>query len=86
MSFFKIQDPNKRDEIAREMIERRKKIYQDSSNEIIYDANLQTDLSKLCKHLIESNEKMIKSIAKKERRNEKVQTSSSPPVLKSLII
>ena len=73
MSFFKIQDPNKRDEIVGEMIERRKNIYQDSLNENIYDANLQTDLSKLYKPLIESNEKMIKSIADKERRNEKVQ-------------
>ena len=73
MSFFKIQDRNKRDEIVREMIERRKKIYQDSLNENISDANFQTDLSKLYKPLIESNEKMIKSIAEKERRNEKVQ-------------
>ena len=73
MSFFKIQDPNKRDEVVREMIERRKKIYQDSLNENIYDANLQTDLSKLYKPLIESNEKMIKSMADKERSNEKVQ-------------
>ena len=72
MSFFKIQDPNKRDEIVREMIERRKKIYQDSLNENISDANFQTDLSKLYKPLIESNEKMIKSIEDKERRNEKV--------------
>ena len=73
MSFFKIQDPNKRDEIVREMIERRKKIYQDRLNENISEANFQTDLSKLYKPLIESNEKMIKSIADKERRNEKVQ-------------
>ena len=42
-------------------------------NENIYDANLQTDLSKLYKPLIESNEKMMKSIADKERSNEKVQ-------------
>ena len=68
-----MQDPNKRDEVVGEMIERRKKIYQDSLNESIYDANLQADLSKLYKPLIESNEKMIKSIAAKERRNEKVQ-------------
>ena len=73
MSFFKIQDPNKRDEIVREIIERRKKIYQDSLDENISDANFQTDLSKLYKPLIESNEKMIKSIADKERCNEKVQ-------------
>ena len=30
MPFFKIQDPNKRDEIVREMNERRKRIYEDS--------------------------------------------------------
>ena len=30
MPFFKIQDPNRRDEIVREMNERRKRIYQDS--------------------------------------------------------
>ena len=71
--FKKIQDTNKRDEIVREMNERRKKIYQDSLNENIFDANLQTDLSKLYKPLIESNEKMIMSIADKERSNEKVQ-------------
>ena len=49
MPFFEIQDLNKRDEIVREINERRKKIYQDSLNEIIYDANLQTDLTKLYK-------------------------------------
>ena len=73
MPFFEIQDLNKRDEIVREINERRKKIYQNSLNENIYDANLQTDLSKLYKPLIESNEKMMKSIADKERSNEKVQ-------------
>ena len=30
MPFFKIQDPNRRDEIVREMNERRKRIYEDS--------------------------------------------------------
>ena len=39
------------------------KIYQDSKNENIYDANLQTDLTKLYKPLIESNEKVLKKIA-----------------------
>ena len=73
MPIFEIQDLNKRDEIVREINERRKKIYQDSLNENIYDANLQTDLGKFYKPLIESNEKMIKSIADKERSNEKVQ-------------
>ena len=32
MPFFKIQDPNRRDEIVREMNERRKRIYKDSSD------------------------------------------------------
>ena len=39
MTFFKIQDPNKRDEIVREMNERRKRIYQDS---ILSDVSFQT--------------------------------------------
>ena len=63
MSFYVIQDRDKRDEIVKEINERRKKIYQDSKNENIYDANLQTDLTKLYKPLIESNEKVLKKIA-----------------------
>ena len=63
MSFYEIKDRDKRDEIVKEINERRKKIYQDSKNENIYDANLQTDLTKLYKPLIESNEKVLKKIA-----------------------
>ena len=63
MSFYVIPDRDKRDEIVKEINERRKKIYQDSKNENIYDANLQTDLTKLYKPLIESNEKVLKKIA-----------------------
>ena len=63
MSFYEIKDREKRDEIVKEINERRKKIYQDSKNENIYDANLQTDLTKLYKPLIESNEKVLKKIA-----------------------
>ena len=66
MPFYEIQDLNKRDEIVKEINERRKKIYQDSKNENIYDANLQTDLTKLYKALIESNEKILNKIADKE--------------------
>ena len=66
MPFYEIQDLNKRDEIVKEINERRKKIYQDSINENIYDANLQTDLTKLYKPLIESNEKILNKIADKE--------------------
>ena len=66
MPFYEIQDLNKRDEIVKEINERRKKIYQDSKNENIYDANLQTDLTKLYKPLIESNEKTLNKIADKE--------------------
>ena len=36
MTFFKIQDPNKRDEIVREMNERRKRIYQDSISDVSF--------------------------------------------------
>ena len=57
---------NKRDEIVKEINERRKKKYQDSKNENIYDANLQADLTKLYKPLIESNEKILNKIADKE--------------------
>ena len=39
MTFFKIQDPNKRDEIVREMNERKKRIYQDS---VLSDVSFQT--------------------------------------------
>ena len=39
MPFFKIQDPNKRDEIVREMNERRKRIYEDS----ISDSQMMSD-------------------------------------------
>ena len=66
MPFYEIQDLNKRDEIVKEINERRKKIYQDSKNENIYNANLQTDLTKLYKPLIESNEKILNKIADKE--------------------
>ena len=66
MPFYEIQDLNKRDEIVKEINERRKKIYQDSKNENIHDANLQTDLTKLYNPLIESNEKILNKIADKE--------------------
>ena len=39
MPFFKIQDPNRRDEIVREMNERRKRIYEDS----ISDSKMMSD-------------------------------------------
>ena len=39
MPFFKIQDPNRRDEIVREMNERRKRIYEDS----ISDSQMMSD-------------------------------------------
>ena len=79
MPFYEIQDLNKRDEVVKEINERRKKIYQDSKNENIYDANLQTDLTKLYKPLIESNEKILNKIADKElnKSNDKLLTEDN---------
>ena len=45
MSFLKISDSKKRDEIVKEFIERKKRIYQDSINHNLSDASFQTDLS-----------------------------------------
>ena len=77
MPFYEIQDLNKRDEIVKEITERRKNKYQDSKNENIYDAILQTNLTKLYKPLIESNEKIPNKIADKElnKSNDKELTS-----------
>ena len=47
MSFFKITDPNKREEIVKDYVARRKRILQNSYNERLGDFNLQTDLSKI---------------------------------------
>ena len=42
MSFLKISDPKKRDEIVKEFIERKKRIYQDSVNNNLTQAFKQT--------------------------------------------
>ena len=76
MPFYEIQDLNKRDEIVKEINERRKKIYQDNKNENIYDANNQTDLTKLYKPLFESNEKILNKIADKESNDKELNKSN----------
>ena len=55
MSFLKISDPKKRDEIVKEFIKRKKRIYQDSVNNNLSDASFQTDLTKMYKPLLDSN-------------------------------
>ena len=64
MPFFKIQDPNKRDEIVREMNERRKRIYEDSISD---NPNplIQNDLDKISMDLDklkENDSSMVQTI------------------------
>jgi hypothetical protein len=69
MEFFKIQDPKKRDDIVKNYMANREKLYNESINRNVSDANYQTDLSKFFQPLIESNEKVkneLKSIAYRE--------------------
>ena len=61
MAFLKISDPKKRNEIVKEFIERKKRIYQDSLNTNQYDATFQTDLTKMCKPLLDSNNTLKKA-------------------------
>ena len=62
MVFLKISDPKKRDEIVKEFIERKKRIYQDSINHNLSDASFQTDLTKMYKPLLDSNNTIKESL------------------------
>ena len=81
MSFLKISDPKKRDEIVKEFIERKKRIYQDSVNNKLSDASFQTDLTKMYKPLLDSNntiKESLKGAADKLREGMLSITSSTP--------
>ena len=82
MSFLKISDSKKRDEIVKEFIERKKRIYQDSINHNISDASFQTDLTKMYKPLLDSDsmiKESLKGTADKLSEGVSAITSSSFP-------
>ena len=82
MSFLKISESKKRDEIVKEFMERKKRIYQDSINHNISDASFQTDLTKMCKPLLDSNntiKESLKGAADKLSEGMLAITSSSFP-------
>ncbi|XP_065664663.1 uncharacterized protein LOC136086298 [Hydra vulgaris] len=54
MSLFKFTDPDKRDQLVKEYIYLKKKVQQDNIAEKVGDYNLQMDLSKLYRPLIDS--------------------------------
>ena len=85
MSFLKISDPKKRDEIVKEFIERKKSIYQDSVNNNLSEASFQTDLTKMYKPLLDSNNTIKESLkgAADKLREGMLSITSSPQALTS---
>ncbi|XP_065651128.1 uncharacterized protein LOC136079323 [Hydra vulgaris] len=63
MSLFKFTDPDKRDQLVKEYIYLKKKIQQDNIAEKVGDYNLQMDLSKLYRPLIDSQSGINNSIS-----------------------
>ena len=83
MPFFKIQDPNKRDEIVREMNERRKRIYEDS----ISDSQMMSDnnMSSCENPLIQKDlDKISMDLELKESEGESVGGSLGISMLSSM--
>ncbi|XP_065650942.1 uncharacterized protein LOC136079150 [Hydra vulgaris] len=64
MSFLKITDTEKRDQVVKELSESKKRIQQNHLSEKIGDSNLQIDLSKLYKPLIDSQSGIKEDISK----------------------
>ena len=62
MFFLKISDSKKQNETGKEFIERKKRIYQDSINHNLSDASFQTDLTKMHKPLLDSNNTIKESL------------------------
>ena len=62
MSFLKISDSKKRDEIVIEFIERKQRIHQHSINHNLSDASFQRDLTKMYKPLLDSNSAIKESL------------------------
>ena len=84
MTFFKIQDPNKRDEIVREMNERRKRIYQDSISDVS-GVSLQTGNNMTsCARFTEDSSSYQSDSARdaKESEGGSIQNSSTPEMQK----
>ncbi|XP_065642677.1 uncharacterized protein LOC136074299 [Hydra vulgaris] len=63
MSLFKFTDPGKRDQLVKEITYLRKKVQQDNIAEKVGDYNLQMDLSKLYRPLIDSQSGINNSIS-----------------------
>ncbi|XP_065665675.1 uncharacterized protein LOC136087097 [Hydra vulgaris] len=63
MSLFKFTDPDKRDQLVKEYIYLKKKVQQDNIAEKVGDYNLQMDLSKLYRPLIDSQSGINNSIS-----------------------
>ncbi|XP_065665373.1 uncharacterized protein LOC136086811 [Hydra vulgaris] len=64
MSFLKIENPEKRDKIVEEFLEIKKRIRQNNLYEKMGETNLQSDLEKLYKPLIDSQDGIKKNISK----------------------
>jgi hypothetical protein len=62
MSFLKIIDPKKRDFLVEEFLKTRKNIQQSYINERVGDIDLQRDLTKLFKPVIESQKEVVQNI------------------------
>ena len=64
MSFLKISDPVKRDFIVKEYLETKKNIRENVLSERTGEQQLQTDLSKLFKRIIETQKATTREITK----------------------
>ncbi|XP_065675599.1 uncharacterized protein LOC136091815 [Hydra vulgaris] len=64
MPFLKIEDPEKRDQIVKEFLDNKKRIHQNNLYEKMGEANLQLDLTKLYKPLIDNKAGIKVNISK----------------------
>ena len=65
MSFFRITDPKKRDEMVKDYMSTMKRLHKREMNERLGELSYQVEQERHFKPLIESHEKVVKQIAKK---------------------
>ena len=65
MSFFRITDPKKRDEMVKDYMSTMKRLHKREMNERLGELSYQLEQERHFKPLIESHEKVVKQIAKK---------------------
>ena len=72
MSFFRITDPKKRDEMVKDYMSTMKRLHKREMNERLGELSYQLEQERHFKPLIESHEKVVKQIAKKADEAESI--------------